>query len=108
MWTWISNHRMPIAISLVLLVGIACASVACYLWLATPPPSVPEVTQTVATQQAVTTVITHVKAERETNDEAIKTAYEKARADAMALSADAVVVELNVLLTELRGGSIKP
>ena len=107
MWTWINNHRMPIAISLVLLAGIVFALVAFWLSRDTGQPSVPEVTQTVATQEAVTSAITQVKVERTTNDEAIKQAYGKAKERVMALSDDAVVLELNALLTELRGGSAR-
>jgi predicted ATPase len=98
---------MPIAISLVLLAGIVCASVAFYLWRDTPPPSVPEVAQTVQIQEAVTSATSQVLTGRTTNDEAIKQAYENAKAKVDALSADAVVADLNVLLDELRGGSAR-
>jgi hypothetical protein len=98
---------MPIAISLVLLVGVACALVAFWLLRDTPPPSVPEVAQTVQIQQAVTSATSQVLTGRTTNDEAIKQAYENAKAKVDALSADAVVVELNLLLDELRGGSAR-
>lgn len=108
MKTWIANHKGEIVFALLLLGALAIASLGYYFSRETDPPSVPEVTQTVATQEAVTSATSQVLTGRTTNDEAIKTAYEQAKRDAMALSADAVVVELNLLLDELRGGSVKP
>jgi len=108
MKTWIANHKGEIVFALLLLGALAIASLGYYFSRETDHPSVPDVTQTVATQEAVQTAITQIPIARATNDEAIKQAYEKAKADTMALSADAVVVELNLLLDELRGGSVKP
>ena len=107
MWTWISNHRIPIVISLVVLAGIVCVSLALYSLLATDPPSVPEGTQTAVTQQAVTSATSQVLTGRTTNDEAIKNAYRLAKESVANLSADAVVAELNLLLDELRGGEAR-
>lgn len=105
--TWIANHKMPLAISLVLLVGIVFACLGYWYSQDTPLPSVPEVTQTVQTQEAVTSATSQVLTGRTTNDEAIKQAYENAKAQVVNLSADAVVLELNLLLDELRGGSAR-
>ena len=104
---WLRSHKLILAT-----IGIAVLAAAVSLVLSvrreTVPPSVPEVTQTVATQEAVTSATSQVLTGRTTNDEAIKTAYEQAKRDTMALSADAVVVELNLLLDELRGGEANP
>lgn len=108
MKTWIANHKGEIVFALLLLGALAIASLGFYFSLETDPPSVPEVTQTVATQEAVTSAITQIPIARTTNDEAIKTAYQAAKAKVATLSADAVVADLNLLLTELRGGTARP
>lgn len=105
--TWIKNHVKIVCISLLLgVVVIVCLGY--WLWPATHPPLVPETATTAHVQTAVTSATQTVVTNRLTNDEAIKTAYEKAKTDAMALSADAIVLELNALLDELRGGTARP
>ena len=106
--TWLANHKTEVALILLALVVVAIVSLVASFWPGTGRPSVPEATQTAATQTAVTTAISQVRTERKTNDEAIKNAYRLAKESVANLSADTVVLELNVLLTELRGGSTQP
>jgi len=108
MKTWIANHKGEIVFALLLLGALAIASLGYYFSRDTDPPSVPEVAQTVATQEAVQTAITKIPIARATNDEAIKQAYMEAKERVMALSDDAVVADLNVLLNELRGSTARP
>ena len=96
------NKRAWIAVTLLLLGIAVIASLAFFFWRDTAPPSVPEAGKTVQTQTAVNSAVRQVQETRTTNDEAIKTAYEQAKRDAMALSADAVIADLNLLLDELR------
>ena len=107
MWTWILNHKAEIVLFLHLLAAVVIVSLVASFSPETDPPSVPEVAQTVQIQEAVTSAITQVKVERTTNDEAIKNAYRIGKESVANLSADAVVLELNLLLDELRGGSAR-
>ena len=105
--TW-DARKVLIAICFFVLAGVAGASLALFWRGGTDHPSVPDVTHTADIQTAVQRAAETAVAERTTNDEAIKQAYGKAKERVMALSDDAVVLELNALLTELRGGVTKP
>lgn len=96
------NKGAWIAVTLLLLGIAVIASLAFWYRQGTPPPSVPEAGTTAQTQTAVNSAVRQVQGTRTTNDEASKNAYRLAKESVANLSADTVVLELNLLLDELR------
>jgi len=96
------NKRAWIAVTLLLLGIAVIASLAFWYRQGTPPPSAPGAGTTAQTQTAVNSAVRQVQGTRTTNDEAIKNAYRLAKESVANLSADTVVLELNLLLDELR------